>query len=310
VDIGSADAKQFTVGIIVKNYYVRNSNADNQVITVAKPLNNFITGGGFLNLSNSSGLKAGDANSRNNFGFNVKFNSSGTNLQGNMNIITRRTENGVLRVYQIKGNVMSSLSVNVSSMPYKATFNGKASIRDITDPLNTFDVDGNATLQVTMTDNGEPGSSDQIGITVWSKNGGLWFASNWDGTRTTEKLLAGNSSLKVKGGSSSRMNSDSTNSEDNNNDPDILTKDEPLKIYPNPNTGMFTVEICKNNITDETNIEVRNELGQIIYKQVPPITNGCVKETIQLNSQLPSGIYFIQVRIGKKTETTRIILAR
>jgi len=28
-----------------------------------------------------------------------------------------------------------------------------------------------------MTDMGEPGSSDQIAITVWNKSGGLWFAS-------------------------------------------------------------------------------------------------------------------------------------
>ena len=43
--------------------------------------------------------------------------------------------------------------------------------------MNPSSIDGNATLQVTMTDNGEPGSSDTIGITVWNKQGGLWFSS-------------------------------------------------------------------------------------------------------------------------------------
>ena len=67
-----------------------------------------------------------------------------------------------------------------TSHPYPtATFNGKASIQDITDPLNVLSIDGNATLQVTMTDRGEPGSNDTIGITVWNKAGGLWFSSNW-----------------------------------------------------------------------------------------------------------------------------------
>jgi hypothetical protein len=42
-----------------------------------------------------------------------------------------------------------------------------------------------------MTDMGEPGSSDSIAITVWNKNGGLWFASHWDGTKTVEQILAG-----------------------------------------------------------------------------------------------------------------------
>ena len=42
-----------------------------------------------------------------------------------------------------------------------------------------------------MTDAGEPGSSDKIGITVWNKSGGLWFSSNWSGTNTVEQLLGG-----------------------------------------------------------------------------------------------------------------------
>lgn len=70
-----------------------------------------------------------------------------------------------------------------------ATFNGKASIQDITDPLNVIPIDGNATLQVTMTDND---IGDTIGITVWNKAGGLFFSSNFVGTsppRTVEQPL-------------------------------------------------------------------------------------------------------------------------
>ena len=42
-----------------------------------------------------------------------------------------------------------------------------------------------------MTDNGEPGKNDTIGITVWNKSGGLWYASNWSGTKTVEQILGG-----------------------------------------------------------------------------------------------------------------------
>ncbi|HEX4949105.1 MAG TPA: YDG domain-containing protein [Blastocatellia bacterium] len=185
----------YTIGIIVTNYYTRDSSADNTVVTVAQPGTNFITGGGYLTLTASSGLKAGDVGSKNNFGFNVKYNKSGTNLQGNINTIVRRTEGGIVRVYQIKGNSMTSLSVNAATG--KATFNGKASIQDISNPLAPISVDGNATLQVVMTDKGEPGSSDTIAITVWDKQGGLWFASKWSGTATVEQLLNGGN-LSVK----------------------------------------------------------------------------------------------------------------
>ena len=89
-------------------------------------------------------------------------------------------------VYQVKGNSMTSLTVQTN----RATFNGKASIQDITDTLNLISIDGGATLTVNMTDNGATG--DTIGITVWNnKNGGTWLSSNWNGTATVQQILAG-----------------------------------------------------------------------------------------------------------------------
>lgn len=185
----SGNSESVTVGVLVDNYYTRNSSDDNTVVTISKPQGNFITGGGYLVLSDSGGLKAGDPGRKNNWGFNVKYNKSGKNLQGNINAIVRRTELGELRVFQIKGNAMTSLSVNTAAGT--AIFNGKANIQDITDPGNPIPVGGNATLQVTMTDNGEPGKNDKIAITVWDKDGGLWFSSNWTGLKTVEQLLGG-----------------------------------------------------------------------------------------------------------------------
>ncbi|PYM06291.1 MAG: hypothetical protein DMD82_09150 [Candidatus Rokuibacteriota bacterium] len=197
VDIGTASSQSYTIGVIVNNYYTRNVSDEDAVITVSKPLSDFITGGGYLLLTSSAGLYAGGAGTRNNFGFNVKYNKSNTNLQGNINTIVRNSG----RVYQIKGNSMTSLSVNATSTSTgTAVFNGKASIQDITDPLSPIGIDGNATLQVTMTDAGEPGTDDKIGITVWNKAGGMWFSSKWDGTKTVEQLLAGGN-LQVRSSS-------------------------------------------------------------------------------------------------------------
>jgi pimeloyl-ACP methyl ester carboxylesterase len=184
VNIGNADALALTVRVIVDGYYT--GPVEQSVLNVAKPLgSSFITGGGYLLMSQSAGLYPGQAGTRNNFGFGVKYNKSGTNLQGNINTLVRN--NG--RVYQIKGNAMTSLSTNPSAGT--ATFNGKANIQDVTDPLNPISIDGNASLQVTMTDRGEPGAADGIGVSVWNKSGGLWFSSNWNGTRTLEQTLAG-----------------------------------------------------------------------------------------------------------------------
>ncbi len=205
-------SQTYTIGIIVNNYYTRNSSLDNTVVNIAQPGNNFITGGGYLVMTSSAGQAAGAAGTKNNFGFNIKYNKQGTNLQGNINTIVRSavcvpglnclssTPLGGY-VYQVKGNSMTSLSEMVwaggtwpagswqagtcptatATTPCGAVFNGKASIQDITNPLLPISIDGNATLQVNMTDFSVP-ASDMIGITVWNKARGLWFSSNWQGS--------------------------------------------------------------------------------------------------------------------------------
>jgi len=189
------DARQITIGIEVggdNSCFSRNNSDDNVVINISKPVGDFVTGGGFMIASSSGGVKAADNCSKTNFGFNAKYNKTLKNIQGNVNMIIRRTEGGVLKVYQVKSNNFSSLSSvsATATMPAQATLNGKAIIQDITNPNNTISIDGNGTLQMTMVDMGEPGKYDVLGITVWNKDGGMWYASNWNGTKTVEQQIA------------------------------------------------------------------------------------------------------------------------
>ncbi|MBA4276269.1 Ig-like domain repeat protein, partial [Flavobacterium sp.] len=188
--IGNSDAQQFTIGVVVDNgYYIRNESEDNSVITVSKPLTDFVTGGGYIITSKAIGKSNPLQGKKNNFGFNIKRNKNGA-LQGNINTIIRTADG---KVIQVKGNAMSSLSVSpaTASSPGKAVFNGKANIQDITNPLAAISLDGNATLQVSMTDRGEPGKNDDISIMVWDKNSNVWFSSNWSGTSTSQQVLDG-----------------------------------------------------------------------------------------------------------------------
>src|SRR2546422_11779388 len=175
------------------------------MVTVSKPLaSQFITGGGYLRLTSATaGINSGDVGSKNNFGFNVKYNSKGTNLQGRINTIIRR--NGHL--YQVKGNNLQTLGVlycnagtgctatpqngctyNASSICWiKATFKGGANIQDVTNPANPISLDGGATLQMDMTDYGEPGSNgpagdETVGANVDKNTGRRPGARNWKGT--------------------------------------------------------------------------------------------------------------------------------
>jgi VCBS repeat-containing protein len=190
VDLGSQNSLDFRVGVVVSHYYSRNASAEDTVITISKPIGtNFITGGGYLILTESSGQYPGVDGLKSNFGFNVKYNSSGKNLQGRVNVLVRGADG---KVYQIKGNVMRTLSVN-SSNPNarKAVWSGKATLSDVTNPLAPIDLGGNNTFQMEMTDRGEPGSTDSLSITLWNDAGGLLHSSNWNGTRSIEQTIAG-----------------------------------------------------------------------------------------------------------------------
>jgi hypothetical protein len=192
-NLSNGDSLSVRVGIVVSGYYTRDDAEDDSLVTISRPIAaNFITGGGYLLLENSAGEIAGDPGSRNNFGLSVKFNKAGKNLQGRVTTLVRSGGH----TYQIKSTALTSLAVQPClgaspESPCTAVFNAKAVIQDVTDPDNPVGVDGNATLQVTMTDYGEPGSFDTLSITVWKRNGGLWFASHWDGVQTVEQELAG-----------------------------------------------------------------------------------------------------------------------
>ena len=302
----SGDSQCITIGVIVTGYYCRNSSDDNSIVTISKPLGDlFITGGGYLTLTNSSGIKAGTTGTKNNYGFNVKYNKNKTSLQGNINTIIRKLENdGIVHVYQIKGNSMTSLSV-ITTCPKKAVFVGKANIQDITNPSNVVAVDGNATLQVTMTDNGEPGNFDKVGITVWNKNGGLWFSSNWNGTSTVEQTIGGGN-LKVHGGSSCGnspiVNNTNGSVTTKNIVEESITIEKPeITIWPNPSNSEFNLEMSNKIENQDINIEIFDQNGRLIQKSTS------VNEKLNFGLNLQSGLYFIKITHGNFQETKRVM---
>ena len=183
----------YDINVKVLGYYTNTPGEDcdgEALVTVGKPTPDFITGGGYVVIENSMGLLAGTPGLKNNFGFVVKYNKRMTNLQGNLNTIVRRMEpDGIVHLYKIKANVMTSLAVVENT----ATFTGKANIQEITDPMMPVSVAGNGLLQFTLTDKGEPGVNDMISITLWKNDGGLWFTTLWDAVayRPAEQLLDG-----------------------------------------------------------------------------------------------------------------------
>jgi hypothetical protein len=191
VNLGSASLRSLQVQVIVSGYYVRNSSSDDTKVTVSKVLPNEITGGGYTVETSSAGTYAADAESQANFGYNVKFSPSGKDLMGQVNVVYHRTVAGADHTFQIKADSITSFGVNPAT-PNQAQFVAQATLRDLTAGLT---LGTNLTLLGSMTDKGEPGSGDTIGLTLYGSKGTLLFSNNWITTppppRTVELVLSG-----------------------------------------------------------------------------------------------------------------------
>ena len=82
-------------------------------------------------------------------------------------------------------------------------------------------------------------------------------------------------------------------------------------VYPNPNTGQFSLELCVDDLKEKNLvIEVTDAFGKVVYKNQPIKINGCIKESIELKSNLPIGVYLMKVTIDDKIQTSKILLTK
>jgi len=303
VDLGADNAKDVTIGVQVNGYYQRDAAVDNTIVTISKALTAFVSGGGFIQLAHPAGQKAGDAGSKTNFGFNVKYNKSSKSLQGNFNTIIRRTEAGGVHVYQVKGNALNTLWAipGIGAIPAWASCSGKASIEDITNPLAPVSVEGNATVKIDMTDRTDAGTGDAIAITIWNKTGGLWFASNWNGIFTDQQVLAGGN-ININNGAS-LLETIISAVTDAINDTHGQSSQLTVAMAPNPAVTSTNLTINADAQKGNVHIKVTDLFGKLI--EAKEIAAG--RNTIQLGNSYRPGIYVVEVTQGQERRTVQLI---
>lgn len=280
-------SQMFTVGTNVNNYYWA---SDVAIITLYMPEGEFITGGGNIKPTSSAGLYLSDTETKTNFGFNIKFNKKGKNLQGKLNFIWRSGG----KTYQAKSNATLTLGVNtLNQEELVAEFTSKCNVLDITDPLNPIELGGNKIMHVSMTDCGEPGNTDHIAFTLWDDNI-LWYSSDWTGLQTEEIFLNGGNLVVHTNSISEALKVGQTLS---GIDSDILYSD--LKIYPNPSKEVIYIELI--NIRTPCTIELINVSGQtVVLKEIYSSF-----EKLELNN-LARGTYLLKVYSKSFYKTEKI----
>ncbi|RLD56401.1 MAG: hypothetical protein DRJ01_15300, partial [Bacteroidetes bacterium] len=80
---------------------------------------------------------------------------------------------------------------------------------------------------------------------------------------------------------------------------------ERIEVYPNPNTGIFTISIKSNN-SENIVVELVNIQGQHVYrKEINNVTNSV--ENIDI-SQFAKGIYYIKVNNGTDVAIRKVVV--
>jgi hypothetical protein len=315
VNIGTALSQTTLVTWTIGGNFANSTTcADvNTEVTVSTRTSDFVTGGGFVVLNASSGAYAGDPGSKSNFGFNVKWNKTLTNIQGG-------GFNGIIRhgnlLYQVKANKVTALAVTpaTSTAPATATFtsgNGNINVMNANTGALISTV-GNLNVTVQMTDVCDPGpgnntSGDMIGITVTDSKGNLMFSNNWVNNKTAQQGLGGGN-LQVHGDAgtpSAPTCSSSAVKTAMVQTPGIFNfKNEPpplsATIYPNPSVTNFSMQL-KGGTDDKLEITVTDIVGHVleVHKAEPGAA-------LTVGNNLHTGMYLIQVRQGQTYKFYRV----
>jgi hypothetical protein len=161
-----------------------------------------------------------------------------------------------------------------------------------------------------MTDKGEPGENDKIGITLWRVNSkgkltDLLYSSAWSGANTTEKLLAGGN-LVVHSGFSFWT----TDSGLKSALIDPANVQPVIKVYPNPFIDRLLFEFVSPDDT-QAHIDVYDITGRLVRT----VFDGTVEEGVTYNAEFipaesSTGIYLYRLLLGDMVYTGKVICRR
>ncbi len=79
-------------------------------------------------------------------------------------------------------------------------------------------------------------------------------------------------------------------------------------VYPNPNTGVFTIEYFSDGYEGSATIVVLNTMGQKIYQTETEVSGGLLHEEMNLGDQLQKGIYIVRINLNGEVHDSRVML--
>ncbi len=188
-----------------------------------------------------------------------------------------------------------SLMINLAALPAKAeTVGGTSAACQGT--INTFTVSEIATA-TNYEWIIEPEEAGNVAVTNMGMSVDITLSNTWEG----------DASIKVRGQNNCGLGEWS--------DMHLLTiqdctgigenEDAHFSVYPNPNKGIFTIQMEANENVD---IQLLNAMGALVYSEIGLRVNGIVEKQIH-TTNIPNGIYYLHL-IGENFNTIEKIIIR
>jgi len=87
----------------------------------------------------------------------------------------------------------------------------------------------------------------------------------------------------------------------------LADKSSNLELFPNPNSGNFTLIISLNDIIDKAIINIYDTKGKSVYKEI--VYSDSNKLVKQINiSGLLAGTYIFEVKNKQQVSTTKLVI--
>ena len=202
-----------------------------------------------------------------------------------------------------------------SLLPIVKAFTGKANVQDVTDPDNTISLGGNLTFQILMTDNGEPGTGDLVGFSLYANNGTLWYSSNWDGVSTVEQHLDGGNLVVHTGGNDNlAVQPNPWEEKQVSTKQWSLTPQIAMNAFPNPFQEQLSIQLqlpeAASILLDVFNLQGQ-QLAQIAEGSFASGTHH-LKWNVSSGGgeELGTGIYLLKLRVGQDVIIKKISLMK
>ena len=233
-----------------------------------------------------SGLCAGSAVTLSDSIVGGSWSSSNTSAAtiGSTGVVTGLSAGTIDVTYSytnVCGTAVTTFGVTVDPLPVVDTISGASAICPGSS-VQLFDSGAGGVWSVSNTANATVSTSGLVTGILSGVDTVRYMVSNSCGTISTEKVIPISQSGCVL--------SDKTS------------------VYPNPNPGTFTID-GPSPSSGEVHIDIRDVVGQSVYKSIVTGTGGWFEEHIVL-ANLPDGMYIVDVTAGSSIKVFHMVIER